>query len=400
MDTPESNNRDIGRILRGACNSPGEPPARGDEQPGLVRTSRLAVVACVLAVVGLLLLPGLFPVSARGVSLSLRTTYQLLLYTVSLSATVLGIVSLVRIGASAGRLVGKGFACVGVAAPAAQGLLFVVLALLARPTDVFMGPSCNSNLAGIGKAMQIYANDYEDEIPVAGGSRHSQWTGRIPDWTAQNRQKAYGLGPGRSGGRVSVSASLYLLVKYSEVSPKSFVCGSRTTSVYRGFGWTARTKVTVEEGVTEFRADTYATANPKAELTDFWDFGPNPPKHCSYAYQMVYGSPPLKVSSPGGFAILADRTPWMDSPSARARDFSGFRPDIAPYNGTGEQALAGNSSRHDGEGQNVLFLDGHVKFENRSFCGLDDDNIYTVSTDPANGDPLGTPPKIGAQPAN
>ena len=38
---------------------------------------------------------------------------------------------------------------------------------------------------------------------------------------------------------------------------------------------------------------------------------------------------------------------------------------------------------HQGEGQNVLFMDSHVEFEKRSFCGIEEDNIYTMqpSTD-------------------
>ena len=34
--------------------------------------------------------------------------------------------------------------------------------------------------------------------------------------------------------------------------------------------------------------------------------------------------------------------------------------------------------KHDG--QNVLFLDGRVTFETRSYCGVERDNIYTLST--------------------
>ena len=49
---------------------------------------------------------------------------------------------------------------------------------------------CGTKLSGIGKAMLIYANDYGDELPRAGGPS-SQWTGRVADWTASDRGKAY-----------------------------------------------------------------------------------------------------------------------------------------------------------------------------------------------------------------
>jgi hypothetical protein len=71
--------------------------------------------------------------------------------------------------------------------------------------------------------MLIYSNDYDDEFPRAGG-RDSQWSFGIPNWLADSRFAAYGLGGDGSGGSASITSSFYLLVKYAEVTPKSFVC--------------------------------------------------------------------------------------------------------------------------------------------------------------------------------
>jgi len=71
-------------------------------------------------------------------------------------------------------------------------------------------------------------------------------------------------------------------------------------------------------------------------------------------------------------AVAADRNPWMDSPAAVAKDISLFNPE-----GGRESVKYGNAIAHEEEGQNVLFLDSHVAFEDRSFCGVNDDNIYT-----------------------
>jgi hypothetical protein len=48
----------------------------------------------------------------------------------------------------------------------------------------------------------------------------------------------------------------------------------------------------------------------------------------------------------------------------------------------------------------VLFLDGHVYFEKRSYCAINDDNIYTFWSGSApNWDKRkGIPPQIGSQP--
>ncbi len=372
MDAEEQGNTDLGSS---------EERNTGEV---LVRTSVPAAAACVLAVASLLLMAGHAWAFSKDTPESVRDLYMVTQLGAWLLAGILGVIGLIDVGTSGGRLVGRGFAWAGVAVPAIQVLLFLFLASPVRRPSTAYRMVCGTNLSGIGKAMMIYANDYEDKLPRAGGSS-SQWTGRVADWAAPTRHAAYGVSPDGTGGHVSISASLYLLVKHAEVTPKSFVCG----------GSSRRTR---EKGVTEFKASLYRNANPKAELIDFWDFGPDPPKHCSYAYQMVYGASRLTIAASPGFAVMGDRNPWMDSPSAKARDFSAFRPEIAPYNGTSEQAKRGNTFRHEGEGQNVLFLDCHVDFQKRPYCGLDEDNIYTYWD--GQDKVRGVPPKLGSAPAD
>ncbi len=148
-----------------------------------------------------------------------------------------------------------------------------------------------------------------------------------------------------------------------------------------------------------YRRGMYRVPDKKAELIDFWDFGPDPTRHVSYAYHMPYGQYRLTTSSEPGFALAGDRNPWMDSPFMKARDFSKFKPDIAPHGGTYDQARGGNNVSHQQDGQNVLFVDSHAQFERRPFCGMEDDNIYTISSRTPEADPWGTPPSFGSQPA-
>ena len=147
-----------------------------------------------------------------------------------------------------------------------------------------------------------------------------------------------------------------------------------------------------DAGTTEFRlAD--VDAPPFSSLIDLWDFGPEAAKHCSYAYHMPFGLYALTTSNDPGMAIAADRNPWMDSPAASAKKhFPGiFNPD-----GGREAVKYGNAIAHEQEGQNVLFLDNHVGFEERSFCGINDDNIYTYWD---GGDiRIGSPPVVGSVP--
>ena len=140
-------------------------------------------------------------------------------------------------------------------------LLAVVVPAFQIPRSDAMRMTCLKNLSQIGRAMLVYANDYDDEFPRAGG-RNSVWSSHISNWLADNRFTAYGLSADGSGGQATISSSLYLLVKYTEVMPKSFVCPD-------------------DAGITEFKPVDDGAGD--RELIELWDFGPEASKHCSYS---------------------------------------------------------------------------------------------------------------------
>jgi prepilin-type N-terminal cleavage/methylation domain-containing protein len=262
-------------------------------------------------------------------------------------------------------------------------LMGILMPALSRVRQLAFRLTCGTNLSGLGKAMLLYANDYQDELPRAGG-RTSTW-GPVQDWTAASRYQAYGLGVDGSNGKATISSCFYLLVKYTEVTPKSFVCKG-------------------DAGTTEFKLSDLPTALPSNfELIDAWDFGPTGEsyKHCSYSYHMPFGLYALTVSSEPAFAVAADRNPFLKSPAADAKTLGGFKPDLDIFKGTQDQAKEGNTISHQLDGQNVMFLDTHVAFEKRAYCSVEDDNIYLISQDPTKGSPIGivpVPPTV--QPAN
>ncbi|MHC4488913.1 MAG: prepilin-type N-terminal cleavage/methylation domain-containing protein [Planctomycetota bacterium] len=243
-------------------------------------------------------------------------------------------------------------------------LMGILMPALARVRQIAFRLVCGTNLSGIGKAMLIYSNDYDDELPRAGG-RSATWSGGISNWMAPDRFSAYGVDQTGSGGAGTITSSFYLLVKYAEVTPKSFICKG-------------------DSGTTEFKPATAGAGH--LQLIDLWDFGPEPLKHCSYSYHMPFGLYALTTSSEPGMAIAGDRNPWITSPAAEAKQFPGL---FVP--GGGREAInAGNAIAHQGDGQNVLFMDSHVNFEKKSFCGVNDDNIYTFWS--------GGDIRLGAQP--
>ena len=91
----------------------------------------------------------------------------------AIPAIILGIVGLVKISKSAGRLKGNGFAIAGIVVPAVSVLFVLPLMMgimmpaLARTRQIAFRMVCATNMSGLGKAMLIYSNDYDDKLPTA-----------------------------------------------------------------------------------------------------------------------------------------------------------------------------------------------------------------------------------------
>jgi len=75
-------------------------------------------------------------------------------------------------------------------------------------------------------------------------------------------------------------------------------------------------------------------------------------------------------------AVAGDPNPWLNSPAFEARPNT---PDWGEFDPGGEKAKIklGNAWTHQEDGQNVVYVDGHVGFEKSSACGTDGDNIFT-----------------------
>ncbi len=359
------------------CNACGGPLTQAGPmtQKVAVKVSRLAIASCVSALLALACFtPGMIAIidpwmlNPNSDVITAAAVLAVLAIGVALG---LGLFALSRIGSSGGRLTGRGFAAIGTAIPALQLLVLISVPAFSGSRTFSMRMQCGINLSGLGKAMLIYSNDYDGEFPRA-GEKSSVWAPKIPNWQATNRRAAYGLRADGSGGQASISASLYLLVKYAEVEPKRFVCLN-------------------DRRITQFKLR-WPAARDK-ELIDLWDFGPEPWKHCSFSYHNPYGQYSLTTACEPGLAVAADRNPWMASPFVKARDFGKFN-----LGKEWEEMRASNAVAHNYDGQNVLFLDNHVNFERNSFCGINEDNIYT-SWD---GQDIrrGVPPKLGSQPAD
>ncbi len=93
-------------------------------------------------------------------------------------------------------------------------LMGILMPALSRVRQIAFRMVCGTNLSGIGKAMLIYANDYNDELPRSGGSPTAAWAKKIRKFQGPAAIDAYGTINAAVG---TVSSSFYLLVKYTEI---------------------------------------------------------------------------------------------------------------------------------------------------------------------------------------
>ena len=362
----EENNNDAGRCFK--CNTPLLwTPESDTKEFGKIKISKLAIIAISLSIISLVLYL-ICPILEENFILSNSDLHNLAFVSLGISilGIILGIFSLLLIEVSGGKIKGLGFSIGAILIPIFAMVILFTSAITKGRKQVAFQTACRVNLQSLGRAMLAYANDYNTELPRAGDTTTVWGTSVIYD--AMTRNTEYGMASDGTGGEATISSSLYLLVKYSYVSPKFFICNG-------DYG----------KGVNQYRP----TANQN--LRNLWDFGSEPWKHVSYAYHMPYGTTALTTSSNPGMAVAADRNPWIPS-GWGAKNFAKFN--------TGNNATLfenGNSPSHNSEGQNVLFVDGRVSFSRYSICGISNDNIYTSW----NGRDItkGTVPTVGSQPA-
>jgi prepilin-type N-terminal cleavage/methylation domain-containing protein len=250
-------------------------------------------------------------------------------------------------------------------------LLAILMPALNKVKQIAQRVICGTNLKGLGTAQNVYANDYEDQFAKQGGNMNIQWGATTTDWFA--KESGWQSGGDRN---ITVGASLYLLVREADVSPKSFVCPGGTEQAYEGQ-----------------MPDNFGDVPP--DLVEMWDFGGvgagTGPRRCvSYSYQDPYGTKAASGTSTASFAVMADKNPFFDPKleyhamgEVTADNFIGFVSGLKAHwavNTEKYQIQVANAQAHRREGQNILYGDGHSSFEKYSDVGVRNDNIYTIQT--------------------
>jgi prepilin-type processing-associated H-X9-DG protein len=231
-------------------------------------------------------------------------------------------------------------------------VMLVVVALFCLAATVNLDSrqtrvKCASNLRQIGQGLLLYSNDSRGNYPR---TRYDPDAADHPTvYTGVDNPDPFAAACPQVN---DVSAALYLLLRTEDITSAAFICpatGNRPLG-YGGGGRTALNKSNFPSGETL----SYSYADPYPSVAA-----------AGRGYNMVQGLDPT-------FVVAADMNPGM--------------PDLIKLTiaSTAAEMRAGNSGNHSGDGQNALYGDGHVEFNNNPFVGTNRDNIYTYGASGVN----------------
>jgi prepilin-type N-terminal cleavage/methylation domain-containing protein/prepilin-type processing-associated H-X9-DG protein len=231
-------------------------------------------------------------------------------------------------------------------------LISILLPSLNRARETANRVKCASNLRQIGQAIALYSNENRGFFPrTYFDGKGTVSTSIVSNMGSQASDPFVG-GNASATGQNNVPASLFLLLRTQEIGSEVFTCPSSNQE-----------KDNFEGG-----------ANTALNRCNFTQLNRN----LSYSYANPYPTATaigsgykLNNSLTPDFAVAADINPGVTGSN---NNVTGVR-----TNSSASDMKNGNSNNHGGDGQNVLYGDGHVEFQNNPFCGVQKDNIFTQS---------------------
>jgi prepilin-type N-terminal cleavage/methylation domain-containing protein/prepilin-type processing-associated H-X9-DG protein len=252
-------------------------------------------------------------------------------------------------------------------------LISILLPALNRAREQGNRVKCASNLRQIGLAIQMYANDNKGNFP------RTQFNPNSNTMTASNN--AWNSTNPFTGNENNVTSSFFLVLKTQDLTSEVFVCPS--SSAERATFSVATPAGTGAQNYSNFRDVT-----PISDVLSYSYIVPFPTVTARNAGFK------LNFTLSSDFAISADINPGLSPNTGSQQD------NVNPPGGTNatrSEMQKANTNNHNGDGQNVLYADGHCEFQSTPFCGMIvtvgnttyRDNIYTATGGTRTNDGLG-----------
>ena len=254
-------------------------------------------------------------------------------------------------------------------------LISILLPSLSRARELAKRAVCSANLRGIGQSQHIYSNDNLEWFPVdwyAEEDTTNPSVSQITFVTMMSEDLEEPFDPDlEPPTQTHPSRSMFLMIIMGSSTPKQFVCPSSGDQ---------------EDDLRNRAGNNETAAQPGINRFDFRGY-----PFVSYGYQLPFGRKARPWQNLDvRMALMADKGPFFIAGAINASNgttkdtFSNIEP--AAFGGNAQRVLKVsndewrpyNSRNHNGEGQNVLYLDDHVSFYKKPLAGVNSDNIYTI----------------------
>jgi prepilin-type N-terminal cleavage/methylation domain-containing protein/prepilin-type processing-associated H-X9-DG protein len=230
-------------------------------------------------------------------------------------------------------------------------LISILLPSLNRARETANRVKCASNLKQIGLAILLYSNENRGAYPRTKATTPTT-TGTTHNMTALGHTAPDPFTSTATDVTDNVPQALFLLLRTQDITSEVFTCPSSNAEK------------------DNYGGGTNAAIN-KSNFSDLL-------KNLSYSYQDPYPNAnaigsgfKLNNSISAEFAVGSDINPGTTGTDDNV---------LYPSNTSSAKDMKNaNSNNHDGDGQNILFGDGHVEFLQNPFVGVQRDNIYSRS---------------------
>ncbi|MDB5318436.1 MAG: putative major pilin subunit [Phycisphaerales bacterium] len=239
-------------------------------------------------------------------------------------------------------------------------LISILLPSLNRARETANRVKCGSNMRQIGQAIMLYANENKGNYPR---TIYTVGTGAKCVYDARTTVTAVDpfTDTTAKGNINDVGQAMFLLIRTQDITPEVFICPSSndekdTYNSTPGSSAQSKTNFTAKKNLS------YSIANPYPDTN------------------AVNNSYKLNATTGAEFAVAADMNPEA------ATNYDVTAPTVTSPSSIMQK---GNSPNHQGQGENVLYGDGHAEFQQNPFCGSKRDNIYTKSATTDGSNPTG-----------